>query len=65
MLTLERKEGEIITITHGGETLDVIVSMLANGKVKLSFDGTESFEVWRKEVGENKVTKKDNSHMTY
>lgn len=53
MLTLERKEGEILTITHGGETLDVIVSMLANGKVKLSFDGPESFEVWREEINES------------
>ena len=56
MLTLERREGQIITITHGDETLDVIVSMLANGKVKLSFDGPESFEVWREEVNESNTT---------
>lgn len=51
MLTLERKEGQIITITHGGETLDVYVSLIQGNQVKLSFDGPESFEVWREEVG--------------
>ncbi|MFK5892316.1 MAG: carbon storage regulator [Pseudomonadota bacterium] len=52
MLTLERKEGEVINITHNGETLDVHVSLLRDNKVKLSFDGPESFEVWREEVSE-------------
>lgn len=56
MLTLERKEGEVITITHEGENLEVIVSMLKNGKVKLSFDGPESFEIWREEVDESNAT---------
>ena len=50
MLTLERKEGEIIIINHGGETLEVSVSMIRNNKVKLSFDGADSFEIWRDEV---------------
>ena len=52
MLTLERKESEIITISHGEELLEVKVSLLRNNKVKLSFDGPESFEVWRDEVHE-------------
>ena len=52
MLTIERKQGEIINITHGGETLEVHVSLLRDNKVKLSFNGSENFEVWRKEVDE-------------
>lgn len=56
MLTLERKENEVISITHNGEDLDVIVSIIRNGKVKLSFDGPESFEIWRKEVDESSTT---------
>lgn len=45
MLTLERKEGEIISITHGRETLEVSVALIRNNKVKLRFKGPESFEV--------------------
>lgn len=56
MLTLERKEGEVITITHGGETIDIRVSLLRDNKVKLFFDGSESFEVWREEVNESTTT---------
>lgn len=52
MLTLNRKEGEVINITHNGETLDVYVTLIQGKKVKLSFDGPESFEVWREEVSE-------------
>ena len=52
MLTLERNEGEVINITHNGEKLDIHVSLVRDNKVKLSFDGSESFEVWREEVGE-------------
>lgn len=43
MLTLERKKGEVISITHNGEKLDVYVSLIQGNKVKLSFDGPESF----------------------
>lgn len=50
MLTLERKEGEVINITHCGETLEVHVSLLRDNKVKLSFEGSENFEIWRDEV---------------
>lgn len=53
MLTLERREDEVISITHGGETLDVKVSLIRGNKVKLSFDGPESFEIWREEVDES------------
>ncbi len=52
MLTLQRKEGEIITVTHNGETLDIYVSLIKNNSVKLSFDAPESFEIWRDEVEE-------------
>ena len=52
MLTLERKENEVITITHCGEILDVRVKLIRDNKVKLSFDGTENFEIWREEVNE-------------
>lgn len=51
MLTLQRKEDEVISITHGGETLEVKVTLIKGNNVKLSFDGPESFEVWRDEVG--------------
>ena len=50
MLTLERKEYEIITITHGGETLELTIGLIRNNKVKLSFDGAETFEIWRDEI---------------
>lgn len=50
MLTLKRKEGEVITITHNGEDLDVIVTMAKHGRGKLSFDGPTSFEIVREEV---------------
>jgi len=53
MLTLERKEGETITITHNGEAIDVIVSMAKNGKVKLSFDGPQSFSIERDDIRES------------
>ena len=56
MLTLSRKEGEKITITHAGETLDVYVTLIQGNKVKLSFDGNESFEIWREEVDESDAT---------
>ena len=50
MLTLERKENEVIQITHNGESIDIKVSLITGNKVKLSFDGPESFEVWRAEI---------------
>lgn len=50
MLTLERKAGEKIVITHGNETLELTVTILSKGKVKLNFDGPETFEIWRDEV---------------
>lgn len=56
MLTLERKEDQVISITHGGETLDVKVALISGNKVKLSFDGSESFEIWREEVNESNTT---------
>ena len=56
MLTLERKEDQVVSITHGGETLKVKVSLISGNKVKLSFDGSESFEVWREEVNESSTT---------
>ena len=56
MLTLERKQDEVITITHYGETLELHVKLIRDNKVKLSFDGSESFEVWREEVNESNTT---------
>ena len=56
MITLERKEEQVVSITHGGETLKVKVSLISGNKVKLSFDGPESFEVWREEVNESNTT---------
>ena len=56
MLTLERKEDEIIQITHNGESIDIKVTMIRDNKVKLSFNGPESFEVWREEVDESSTT---------
>ena len=50
MLTLERKEDEVIQITRNGESIDIIVTQIIGNKIKLSFDGPESFEVWRAEV---------------
>ena len=56
MLTLGRKEGEVLSITHNGETLYVHVSMIKHNQVKLSFDGSESFKIWREEVNEPNTT---------
>ena len=56
MLTLERREGQTIVITHKGETLEVKVALIRDNKVKLSFDAPESFEIWREEVGETEIT---------
>ena len=56
MLTLERKENEVISITHCGETLELHVKLIRDNKVKLSFDGPESFEIWREEVDESSTT---------
>lgn len=56
MLTLERKEKGIVSIEHKGEVLEVHVSLIKNNKVKLSFDGPESFEIWRDEVYESDST---------
>ena len=53
MLTLERKEDEVISVTHNGEKLDIHVTMVRDNKVKLSFDAPESFEIWRDEIGES------------
>ena len=47
MLTLERKIGEEISITHGDETIDIIVTDIRRGHIKLSFDGPLTFQVLR------------------
>lgn len=52
MLTLGRKEGEKITIKHNGEKLEVIVTQAKNGRVRLSFDGPEEFQILRNELEE-------------
>ena len=56
MLTLNRKEGQIISITHGDETLDVYVTLIQGNNVKLSFDGPQSFEILREEIIESDAT---------
>lgn len=50
MLILERKEGESLAIDHEGETLTVSIHETRDGKVRLGFEGPESFEIWREEV---------------
>lgn len=50
MLVLQRHEGETITIDHMGETLTLSVVETRDGKVRLGFEGPESFEIWREEV---------------
>jgi len=52
MLTLERKESEVITITHNDESIDIIVTKAKNGRVKLTFNGAINFEIQRKEIVE-------------
>ena len=47
MLTLERKVGEAVSITHKGETINVIITGIKYGNVKVSFDGPLSFAVVR------------------
>lgn len=47
MLTLERKEGEKITITYQGEILEIYVKTAQHGKAKLSFDGPKDFQISR------------------
>ena len=59
MLVLKRKLGEAIIITtQSGETVEIKVSKISEGRVKLGIDAEKSISVLRKEVVE--VTKDEN-----
>lgn len=47
MLTITRKIGDQVTITHGDETIDIIVTDIRQGQIRLSFDGPLTFQVAR------------------
>ena len=50
MLTLERKEGEIIIIQHEGQELRIRVRQAKGDKIKLDFDGPTDFVILREEL---------------
>ena len=53
MLVLKRKLGEAIIITtQSGETVEIKVSEISEGRVKLGIDADKSIAVLRKEVVE-------------
>ncbi|SKC50973.1 carbon storage regulator, CsrA [[Eubacterium] yurii] len=53
MLVLKRKLGEAIIITtQSGETVEIKVSEISEGRVKLGIDAEKSIAVLRKEVVE-------------
>ena len=53
MLVLKRKLGEAIIITtKSGETVEIKVSEISEGRVKLGIDAEKSISVLRKEVVE-------------
>ena len=53
MLVLKRKLGEAILITtQSGETVEIKVSEISEGRVKLGIDAEKSIAVLRKEVVE-------------
>ena len=53
MLVLKRKLGEAIIITtQRGETVEIKVSEISEGRVKLGIDADKSIAVLRKEVVE-------------
>ena len=59
MLVLKRKLGEAIIITtQSGETVEIKVSEISEGRVKLGIDAEKSISVLRKEVVE--ATKDEN-----
>ena len=53
MLTLERKEGEVIVIHHEGQELRGKVRHARGDKIKLDFDGPEDFLILREELHES------------
>lgn len=55
MLTLSRKEDQAIVITIGDKQLYMLVSEVGRGKVKIAFDGSEEFQIWREEIHNRKV----------
>ena len=52
MLTLERKDGEVIIIQHKGEELRIKVRHAGRDKFKLDFDGPTDFVILREELND-------------
>jgi len=50
MLTLERKEGEVILIQHEGQELRITVRHARGDKFKLDFDRPVDFVILREEL---------------
>lgn len=47
MLRLERKTRERLVITHGGETLEIILCQIRRGRAGIGISGPRSFSVAR------------------
>lgn len=63
MLILKRKLGEAIIITtESGEKIEIKVSEISDGRVKLGLDASKSISILRKEVVEE--TKSENTKST-
>lgn len=59
MLVLTRLLGQVVEIEHAGETIRVMVTSIVDGRVRLGFDGSQSFRVLRQEISDNHTNKKD------
>ncbi|MEM1225927.1 MAG: carbon storage regulator [Planctomycetota bacterium] len=55
-LVLQRKPGESVECTHGGEKMIVTVLRETAGRVKMSFDGPSTFRVMRSEALDRDLT---------
>lgn len=63
MLILKRKLGEAIIITtESGEKIEIKVSEISDGRVKLGLDASKSISILRKEVVEE--AKSENTKST-
>ena len=52
MLVLTRKENSRVVVTHGGETLTVMVVEARRGSAKLAFEGPAGFKLLREELAD-------------
>lgn len=62
MLTIGRRIGEVIKVTHGDEELEVHLTNVSGKQAKLSFEGPLSFKVVREELINKKSTREVNGN---